>query len=102
ILHLEPGHWLSLSTESGALRTERWWWPDARLSSTMPFQKAAEQFREIFLENIRLHLRSDVPVGAALSGGLDSSAVVCGMRHLEPSMAIHTFSYVAKGTEYDE
>ena len=41
-------------------------------------------------------------MGAALSGGLDSSAVVCAMRILEPDMPIHTFSYIAKGTELDE
>ncbi|GIW80756.1 MAG: asparagine synthetase B [Gemmatales bacterium] len=58
-------------------------------------QEAAKKVRELFLENIQLHLRSDVPVGAALSGGIDSSAVVCAIRHLNPRLELHTFSYLA-------
>jgi asparagine synthase (glutamine-hydrolysing) len=44
--------------------------------------------RKKFLRNVKLHLRSDVPVDAALSGVIDSSPVVRAMRHLEPSMEI--------------
>jgi asparagine synthase (glutamine-hydrolysing) len=43
-----------------------------------------------------------VPLGAALSGGIDSSAVVCAMRYVEPNLPIHTFSYIASGTDINE
>ena len=49
-----------------------------------------------------MHLRSDVPIGATLSGGLDSSAIVCAMRYIEPNIPIHTFSYIARDTSGDE
>ncbi len=65
-------------------------------------QEAAVRVRELFLDNIGLHLRSDVPVGAALSGGIDSTAVVCAMRKSAPEMDLHAFSFVAEDPRFDE
>jgi asparagine synthase (glutamine-hydrolysing) len=101
--HLLPGHLLTVPLLVGGAPTlERWWWPSIAERSDLSFTQAAEQLRELFLANIRLHLRSDVPLGAALSGGVDSSAVVCAMRYVEPEMPIHTFSYVARNSAVDE
>ena len=100
---LPPGHRLTVDlTSPGAPRLERWWWPSIQERGDIGFDEAASELRERFLDNIRLHLRSDVPLGAALSGGLDSSAVVCAMRHVEPDLPIHTFTYVARGSPLDE
>jgi asparagine synthase (glutamine-hydrolysing) len=55
------------------------------------------------LDSVRLHLRSDVPVGAAFSGGVDSSANVTAMRYLSgPELDLHTFSYVADDPALNE
>ncbi|MGP1680895.1 MAG: asparagine synthase (glutamine-hydrolyzing) [Giesbergeria sp.] len=103
IHHLLPGHWLTVNMGTGqANAQQRWWVPNITQRPGWKFDDAVEQVREQFLQNIRLHLRSDVPLGAALSGGIDSSAVVCAMRHVEPDLPIHTFSYIAAGSEVSE
>ncbi len=103
VLHLQPGHVLELDIASGRLAEPvRWWQPQIAERRDLGFAEAAEQLRERFLDSIRLHLRSDVPLGAALSGGIDSSAVVCAMRHVAPDAPINTFSYIARGSVVSE
>jgi asparagine synthase (glutamine-hydrolysing) len=103
VSHLLPGHYLEMDLKTGKLsEMQRWWWPSIQERTDISFEQAAEELRELFLDNIRLHLRSDVPLGAALSGGVDSSAVVCGMRYIEPKMPIHTFTYVASNSSLNE
>ena len=103
VCQLPPGHTLvfDLVNPSNPIK-HRWWWPNIAERADVSFADATVQLRAMFLDNIRLHLRSDVPLGAALSGGVDSSAVVCAMRHLEPDMPIHTFSYVARDSAANE
>ncbi|MBS1940892.1 MAG: asparagine synthase (glutamine-hydrolyzing) [Bacteroidetes bacterium] len=101
--HLLPGHWLRVDLTTGkSSEPQRWWVPGIQERPGWRFDDAVEQVREQFLQNIRLHLRSDVPLGAALSGGIDSSAVVCAMRHVEPDLPIHTFSFIAAGSDVNE
>lgn len=103
IRHLPPGHWLSVNLvncESSV--PQRWWTPCINERPDWRFDDAVEQVRAQFLHNIRLHLRSDVALGAALSGGIDSSAVVCAMRHVEPDLPINTFSFIAAGSGVNE
>ncbi len=96
ILQLEPGTRLTVQlAKTVTTSIERWWRPSIRQRENITFANAVDEVRELFLTNVQMHLRSDVPLGAALSGGIDSSALVCAMRHLEPSMDLHTFSYVA-------
>ena len=100
---IPPGCIQVFNIETGELASPiRWWNPSAAQTSENSFKQASEQLREIFLDSIRLHLRSDVPLGAALSGGIDSSAVVCAIRHIEPGLPINTFSFVAKNSPLSE
>jgi asparagine synthase (glutamine-hydrolysing) len=62
-----------------------------------------DEFRELLIDSVRLRLRSDVPVGSCLSGGLDSSAIVCIVRRLLGDDApYHTFTGRFPGTAADE
>jgi len=77
VKRLPAAHNLVLD-ESG-IRIERYWTLEAGEPSA---GDAAEAVREAFLDALRVHLRSDVPVGTCLSGGIDSSAIVVGVDHL--------------------
>lgn len=102
VRHLRPGHLLTVQLGNGTTSQESWWKPEISQRSSLSFSDAAQRLRSLFLDSVRLHLRSDVPLGAALSGGLDSSAVVCAMRRLEPEATINTFSYIAAGSDVSE
>lgn len=103
VWQLAPGHLLTVSlTTADVSQPTRWWRPVITENTSLSFADATELVREQFLKNIKLHLRSDVALGAALSGGIDSSAVVCAMRYVEPEAPIYTFSYIAKDSAVSE
>ena len=65
------------------MEIKRWWCTLDHLPSVPEkYEDQVEQFRELFLDACRLRMRSDVPLGTALSGGLDSSATISAMAHI--------------------
>lgn len=84
------------------LERVRWWSPSIRTSCRWSERRAAAHLQELFLESVRLHLRSDVPVCVALSGGIDSSAIACAARLVAPGTELHSFSFVATGEAVSE
>ncbi|WCM89333.1 asparagine synthase (glutamine-hydrolyzing) [Acidovorax sp. NCPPB 3576] len=99
---LPPGHRFTYDLQSRQLELHAWWKPTIAPVQRLTLDDAADGLRSRLLDSVRLHLRSDVPLGAALSGGLDSSAIVGCMRHLEPDAPIHTFSFIASGSSVSE
>lgn len=103
VKHIMPGHYLEFNLATGDIAEPKaWWQPNLSYTSTLSFEEAKNKLRSLFLDSVKLHLRSDVPFGIALSGGVDSSAVVCAVRHLEPNIPIHTFSYIASDNRISE
>ncbi len=90
-----------------AVRHESWYVlrPDPEAGG-LGETEAVRQFAELFEDSIRLQLRADVPVGSCLSGGLDSSSVVCVARRLlDADGAVvrqHTFSARSAVERFDE
>ncbi|PWG02100.1 asparagine synthase (glutamine-hydrolyzing) [Sphingosinicella humi] len=98
VFHLRPGELMTIDLRHEPLAQpslKRWWKPEITERTNISFESAADGVRELFLQSVRRQLRSDVAVGATLSGGVDSSAIVCAIRHLEPDFPILTFSYAA-------
>jgi asparagine synthase (glutamine-hydrolysing) len=103
VKHILPGHYMVVdSTTATIIEETRYWQPELGPIQQLSFSDSAEKLRELFLDNIRLHLRSDVSLGAALSGGVDSSAVAASIRYLEPDFDLKTFTYVASGSSLNE
>ncbi|PYS66873.1 MAG: asparagine synthase (glutamine-hydrolyzing), partial [Acidobacteria bacterium] len=89
IRKLEPGH--SLRWRKGEIRLERYWQPDFTKKLDIGEQEAGERAVEILRDAVKVRLMSEVPLGAFLSGGIDSSAVVALMSQ-ESSERVKTFS----------
>jgi len=86
---LLPGHTITV-TEAGS-RIRRYWDLPLDPPRDIPDAQAAEEFGSLMTETIRQHLVADVPLGAFLSGGLDSSSIVAFM-HKAGVPGIKTFS----------
>jgi len=103
IRQLPAAHYLEVSLDNPRPGDPvRFWDLDLQNPLDLSFDEAAKRWRDLFLDNVRLHLRSDVPVGAALSGGIDSSAIVAAMRLLEPKADLHAFSYIVEDATLSE
>ena len=99
---LTPGTSLVLDVASGRSQiTPFWQWPLAPEHEVMPEGEAIERLRAELTEAVRIRLRSDVPLGAFLSGGMDSAAVLALMTK-QASRPIQTFTIGFGDPEYDE
>lgn len=106
IRRLPPGH--AMVIDAGGIRIARYWRPDAaREIRYRSDDEYAEHFLEILTEAVRCRLRSHRPVGAHLSGGMDSSSVVAVAQRvfqdgLSSDLGFETFSLVYPGLPCDE
>jgi asparagine synthase (glutamine-hydrolysing) len=114
VFQLEPGTYATLDcrqwrqaggAENGALKFHRWYEFKPRPFAGT-FEEAAVEFRDLLTDSVRLRLRADVPVGSCLSGGLDSSSIVCLANRLlkeqQGQCVQKTFSACSHIKKYDE
>ena len=82
IFQIPPGHQVTFSHKSGIALKQ--WWSTCDHFQNIPKEYAAQvsKFKELFSDSCRIRMRSDVPIGTALSGGVDSSSVYCMIYHL--------------------
>lgn len=77
IMQLRGGHNLLFDIEKGTFIKECYYDVETIKSRKITYDTACEEFRQIFEQSVNYRLQADVPVGYCLSGGLDSSAIVC-------------------------
>ncbi|HXE98219.1 MAG TPA: asparagine synthase (glutamine-hydrolyzing), partial [Dongiaceae bacterium] len=112
LFQLKPGHCMKIDLKrigelapNQAISTQSWYVLKAA-PFIGTFEDACEKFRQTFMDSVKLRLRADVPVGSCLSGGLDSSSIVCMMNELlsqQEAPAIQkTFSACTDVERYNE
>lgn len=101
IRQLEPGQWLRVKAGSRKLEIVTYWDVDYSRKTALPFAEAVEQFDSLLHAAVERRLMADVPLGAFLSGGLDSSSVVACMKHTSTG-SVKTFSMGFGEPSYNE
>jgi len=111
VFQLQRAQCLTLSLDQlgqGHIPAPRKWW-QIDLDAKQPYktdEECADAYRDLFMDAVRLRLRADVPVGTCLSGGLDSSGIVCFadqlIRQENPDAIQKTFTATSEDPRFDE
>ncbi len=96
---LPPGHWAVWQDDK--LEVKPYWTPDFTFERRITAKQAIEQLQELLENAVKIRMRSDVPLGAFLSGGIDSSIIVALMQKLSAE-PVKTFTIGFPVKEYDE
>ncbi|HST07002.1 MAG TPA: asparagine synthase (glutamine-hydrolyzing), partial [Gemmatimonadaceae bacterium] len=100
IRELPPGCWLTV--QDGEITVRRYWSPDFSTADGHSREEYREQLLQLLTDAVRLRLRSDVPVGVYLSGGLDSTITAALVKHRCSDESLRTFSIGFSDPDYDE
>jgi len=82
-----PGHFANITVKDlrkNPLNPQRYWAIPTELSESFNQSELIDVVRQVFIDSVKLRLRSDVPVGVLLSGGIDSSSIAAAVHHLDP------------------
>lgn len=97
---LNPGEILRIDRR-GAIKRQTWWSLAETRSQTVTMDEALEEFDSLFEQVMREHMRSDVPFGLFLSGGIDSSILLAELAALQGE-SLRTFSIGYRGTDMQD
>lgn len=111
VLHIPAGCYFKsgintiTAAANGKVATTKWYHPSYK-GFAGSFDAAVNRFRQLFCTSVKEHMVADVPVGFALSGGLDSSSLVCAadkmIKEEKRTQSQKTFSFFSAGHRYDE
>lgn len=101
VCKLPPAHYLELDLNSGKKVIEQYWQADYSAKTGLNFEDAVIRLRELLFSSVKRRLMSDVPLGAFLSGGLDSS-IITGIMSRLCEQPVKTFTIGFNEIQYDE
>ena len=102
ICKVPPGHYLTVNLYDYNMNYVKYWYPNFSIDSSHTEEYFIIELRKLIEDTIKIQLRSDVPLGTYLSGGLDSSLVTMLASQFIPE-SIQTFTGAFReGPEYDE
>lgn len=102
ILEVKPGHFMRVNSEG--IQEQKYWnlsYSTERNKPKPNFNDAVEELDELLHDAVKIRLRADVPVGAYLSGGLDSSVTTSYIKSINPEV-LNTFSIGFANKDFDE
>jgi asparagine synthase (glutamine-hydrolysing) len=102
VVAVEAGTTVSIPLSSpNDFQIHRWFVPDAAVSE-LDFEASKKHLRELLIRSVEIHMRSDASIAFALSGGIDSSGLICLARHIYPHRELHAFCYRPEGDKFSE
>lgn len=104
VRHVLPGHYITIDINEKIVREPQqiaWYNLPFKDTTDSPVNEVSK-FKQLFLDSVKLRMRSDVKIGSCLSGGLDSSSIVGAMRALAPESRIETITACSKHKQFDE
>ncbi len=102
ILELQPGHFMKVN--SSGIQIQKYWsmnFTSGKEAQGRSFSESIEELDDLLHDAVKIRLRADVPVGAYLSGGLDSSVTTAYIKDIDPHI-LNTFSIGFADKAYDE
>jgi asparagine synthase (glutamine-hydrolysing) len=102
ILELQPGHYMKVTENK--IQIEKFWNLDFRMpkdNHNPSLHESIEELNHLLYDAVKIRLKADVPVGAYLSGGLDSSVTTAYINQIDPNI-LNTFSIGFSDKTYDE
>jgi asparagine synthase (glutamine-hydrolysing) len=101
IFRLEKGCFAIINAQ-GQLKIQKYWQPVVQVNDAITMTQASETLYELMLESVKRRLRADVPVGSSLSGGLDSSTIVCMIDRLNEHNYIQQKTFSARFPNFEK
>jgi len=100
IYRIEPA--TNVLFSQGKIEVEKYWEYPKAIDKKITFKEALEQYKSIFLDSVKIRLRSDVPIGITLSSGIDSTSIASVMHKVNNRVNFKTYTAKFENSNYSK